>query len=243
KTSRSCPATYLKCFDPIRALFAATPEAKARGYRAAFFSFNSGEGRCPVCNGNGWVAAEMAFLPTVREPCDACGGSRYRSDALAVRYRGKTIAEVLMMTAEEAATFFAAHPKIAEPLRLMTEVGLGYLRLGQTSATLSGGEAQRLKLVAELGNRAARPTLYLFDEPTVGLHIADVALLLPVLHRLVDAGHTVVVIEHDRDVWQEADWFIELGPAGGRDGGRLLYAGPLAGVIAAQTPSARALAG
>lgn len=243
KTSRSCPATYLKCFDPIRALFAATPEAKARGYRAAFFSFNSGEGRCPVCNGNGWVAAEMAFLPTVREPCDACGGSRYRSDALAVRYRGKTIAEVLMMTAEEAATFFAAHPKIAEPLRLMTEVGLGYLRLGQTSATLSGGEAQRLKLVAELGNRAARPTLYLFDEPTVGLHIADVALLLPVLHRLVDAGHTVVVIEHDRDVWQEADWFIELGPAGGRDGGRLLYAGPLDGVIAAQTPSARALAG
>ncbi|WP_217126991.1 excinuclease ABC subunit UvrA [Hydrogenophilus thiooxidans] len=243
KTSRSCPATYLKCFDPIRALFAATPEAKARGFRAGFFSFNSGEGRCPVCNGNGWVAAEMAFLPTVREPCDACGGSRYRSDALAVRYRGKTIAEVLMMTAEEAAAFFAAHPTIAEPLRLMTEVGLGYLRLGQTSATLSGGEAQRLKLVAELANRAARPTLYLFDEPTVGLHLADVALLLPVLHRLVDAGHTVVVIEHDRDVWQEADWFIELGPTGGRDGGRLLYAGPFDGVVAAQTPSGRALAG
>ena len=242
KTSRSCPATYLKVFDPIRALFAATPEARARGYRAAFFSFNSGAGRCPVCAGNGWVAAEMAFLPTVREPCDACGGSRYRAEALAVRYRGRTIAEILAMGAAEAADFFAAHPAIAEPLRLMESVGLGYLRLGQTSATLSGGEAQRLKLVAELTQRAARPTLYLLDEPTVGLHMADVALLLPVLHRLVDAGHTVVVIEHDCDLWLEADWFIELGPAGGIEGGQLLYAGPVAGVIAAATPSGKVLA-
>jgi excinuclease ABC subunit A len=241
KTSRSCPATYLALFDAIRTLFAATPQARARGYSASFFSFNSGAGRCPVCGGNGWVAAEMAFLPTVREPCEACSGSRYRREALTVTYRGRTIAEVLAMTAEEASTFFAAHPRIAAPLKLMVDVGLGYLRLGQTSATLSGGEAQRLKLVAELAQPAPRPTLFVLDEPTVGLHLADVALLLPVLHRLVDAGHTVVVIEHDPDLWQEADWLIELGPGGGSDGGRLLYAGPVAGLAAADTPSGRVL--
>ncbi len=242
KTNRSTPATYLKIFDDIRKLFAATPEARGRGFTAADFSFNAGRGRCPVCEGTGTITVEMAFLPSVTEPCDACGGTRYRDEVLAVRYKGLTIAETLALSAEAAAQHFAAHPRLARAWQLMTEVGLGYLRLGQASATLSGGEAQRLKLVAELATPARARALYVFDEPTVGLHLADVALLLPILHRLVDAGHTVVVIEHDRDVWQEADWFIELGPGGGEAGGRLLHAGPLE-TLPATTPSGQALRG
>ncbi|MCX7946427.1 MAG: excinuclease ABC subunit UvrA [Hydrogenophilus sp.] len=241
KTSRSTPATYLGIFDPIRRLFAATPEARANGFGPSWFSFN-GEGACPVCRGNGWVSVEMAFLPAVREPCDGCGGSRFRPEVGRVRYRGERIAEVLAMDASTAASFFSAHPTIARPLAAMAEVGLGYLPLGQPCATLSGGEAQRLKLVAELTSRSCRPTLYVLDEPTVGLHMADVALLLPVLQRLVDQGHTVVVIEHDVAVWWAADWFVELGPGGGVSGGHLLYAGPVAGAVGLGTPSGRVLA-
>ena len=225
KTPRSCPATYLKVFDPIRRLFAETQEARTRGWAPAWFSFNTGEGRCPVCEGQGMITVEMAFLPDVREPCEACGGSRYRAETLQVRWRGASIADVLAMTVAQAAEFFAAHPAIARPLRWMEEVGLGYLRLGQPSPTLSGGEAQRLKLVAELSRPAHTPTLYLLDEPTVGLHLADIEKLLHVLHRLVENGHTVVVIEHDPDVWLEADWIVDLGPGGGEEGGRLVHQG------------------
>ena len=171
------------------------------------------------------ITVEMAFLPDVREPCEACGGSRYRAETLQVRWRGASIADVLAMTVAQAAEFFAAHPAIARPLRWMEEVGLGYLRLGQPSPTLSGGEAQRLKLVAELSRPAHTPTLYLLDEPTVGLHLADIEKLLHVLHRLVENGHTVVVIEHDPDVWLEADWIVDLGPGGGEEGGRLVHQG------------------
>jgi excinuclease ABC subunit A len=171
------------------------------------------------------ITVEMAFLPDVREPCEACGGSRYRAETLQVRWRGMSIADVLAMTVAQAAEFFASHPAIARPLRWMEEVGLGYLRLGQPSPTLSGGEAQRLKLVAELSRPANTPTIYLLDEPTVGLHLADIEKLLHVLHRLVENGHTVVVIEHDPDVWLEADWIIDLGPGGGDEGGRLVHQG------------------
>ncbi len=226
KTPRSVPATYIKVWDRIRRVFAETPEARLRGFGPAWFSFNSPQGRCPVCQGQGRVRMEMSFLPDAYVPCEACAGRRYAQQTLEIRYRGRTIADILDLTVDAAAGFFEAHPAIRSRLDLMSEVGLGYLPLGQTSPTLSGGESQRLKLVAELGGTGAGRTLYVLEEPTIGLHMADVERLLRALQRLVDAGNTVVVIEHNLDVIAAADYIVELGPGGGKDGGRIVFQGP-----------------
>jgi excinuclease ABC subunit A len=238
KTSRSTPATYIKVFDEIRAVFAQVPMARIRGYGPGRFSFNSEGGRCEACGGQGVVKVEMSFLPTSHAPCTECSGSRYEAGTLEVRYNGRTIGEVLAMTVEDAADFFAALPKVGGPLQLLRDTGLGYLRLGQPSPTLSGGEAQRLKLVSELtkgvgraGNarrsgRGSKSMLYLLEEPTIGLHLGDVQELLVVLHRLVDEGHTVVVIEHHLSVLAEADYILDIGPEAGPGGGELVASGP-----------------
>jgi excinuclease ABC subunit A len=226
KTPRSCPATYVGFWNDIRKLFATIPEAKMRGYDASRFSFNVAGGRCDVCMGQGIKKIKMSFLPDVRVICEACGGKRFSPQTLAVRFKDKNIGEILAMSVDEAIGFFGFHPKIHHALSLLQDVGLGYLTLGQQSPTLSGGEAQRIKLVSELTkSRLAAHCLYVMDEPTIGLHMGDVEKLIRVLHRLVDAGNTVIIIEHNLDIIAEADWIIDLGPEGGDRGGQVVARG------------------
>ncbi|HNC23666.1 MAG TPA: hypothetical protein PLU52_05620 [Opitutaceae bacterium] len=241
KTPRSTPATYLGIFDLIRQFFASLPESKIRGYTASRFSFNTTGGRCPTCEGAGRIKLEMAFMPDTYLPCDDCRGLRYGPELADIAWKGRTIGQVLELTFEEAAQFFDFHSQLEQVCRLMVDCGLGYLTLGQSSPTLSGGEAQRLKLVTELSaglatyrerSRGTLPrNLYLLEEPTIGLHLSDCEKLIRVLHSLVDQGHTVVVIEHHLDLLAEADYIVELGPVGGPEGGELLYQGPLAGLL------------
>ena len=225
RTPRSNPATYVGLFTPIRELFAATQEARLRGYSAGRFSFNVKGGRCETCAGDGILQIEMQFLPDVYVPCETCRGKRYNREALDVTWKGMTIADVLELQVEDALERFDAIPAIRNRLKTLTEVGLGYLRLGQPATTLSGGEAQRIKLATELARRSTGRTAYILDEPTTGLHFADVERLLEVLHRLVDGGNSVIVIEHNLDVIKTADWVIDLGPDGGDRGGELIAEG------------------
>jgi excinuclease ABC subunit A len=225
RTPRSNPATYVGLFTPIRELFAATQEARLRGYSAGRFSFNVKGGRCETCAGDGILQIEMQFLPDVYVPCETCRGKRYNREALDVTWKGMTIADVLELQVEDALERFDAIPAIRNRLKTLSEVGLGYLRLGQPATTLSGGEAQRIKLATELARRSTGRTAYILDEPTTGLHFADVERLLEVLHRLVDGGNSVIVIEHNLDVIKTADWVIDLGPDGGDRGGELIAEG------------------
>ena len=225
RTPRSNPATYVGLFTPIRELFAATQEARLRGYAAGRFSFNVKGGRCETCSGDGILQIEMQFLPDVYVPCETCQGKRYNREALEVTWKGMTIADVLELQVEDALERFSAVPAIRNRLKTLSEVGLGYLRLGQAATTLSGGEAQRIKLATELARRSTGRTMYILDEPTTGLHFADVERLLHVLHRLVDGGNSVIVIEHNLDVIKTADWVIDLGPDGGSRGGELIAEG------------------
>jgi excinuclease ABC subunit A len=225
RTPRSNPATYTGLFTPIRELFAEVTMAKERGYGPGRFSFNVKGGRCEACQGDGVIKVEMHFLPDVYVPCDVCHGKRYNRETLEVQYKGKNITEVLGMTVEDAHVYFSAQPVIARKLQTLLDVGLGYIKLGQSATTLSGGEAQRVKLSLELSKRDTGRTLYILDEPTTGLHFHDIALLLKVLHALRDHGNTVVVIEHNLDVIKTADWLVDLGPEGGAGGGTIVATG------------------
>jgi excinuclease ABC subunit A len=231
RTPRSNPATYTGAFTPIREWFAGLPEAKARGYEPGRFSFNVKGGRCEACQGDGVIKIEMHFLPDVYVTCDVCKGKRYNRETLDVVFKGKSIADVLDMTVDEATDFFRAVPRIRNVLETLQQVGLGYIHVGQQATTLSGGEAQRVKLAKELCKRATGRTLYILDEPTTGLHFHDVAKLLEVLHELVKGGNTVVVIEHNLEVIKTADWIIDLGPEGGDGGGEIVAAGPPEAVV------------
>jgi excinuclease ABC subunit A len=225
RTPRSNPGTYTGVFDTIRDLFAELPESKMRGYKKGRFSFNVKGGRCEACSGQGQIKIEMQFLPDVYIPCDVCHGARYNRETLQIRFKDKTIADVLDMTIDTAAEFFEAFPKITRRLETLQDVGLGYIRLGQSATTLSGGEAQRVKLSKELSRRSTGSTLYVLDEPSVGLHAADVHRLIDVLQRLVDEGNTVVIIEHNLDIIKVSDWIIDLGPEGGDAGGEIIAQG------------------
>ena len=225
RTPRSNPATYTGVFDHVRRLFAETEEAKVRGYQPGRFSFNVKGGRCDACSGDGTIKIEMNFLPDVYVPCEVCHGGRYNRETLEVHFKGKTIADVLDMPIEEAEEFFAAVPAIARHMKTLTAVGLGYVRLGQPATTLSGGEAQRVKLASELQKRSTGRTIYVLDEPTTGLHFEDIRKLLLVLQGLVDKGNTVIVIEHNLDVIKNADWVIDMGPEGGSGGGQVIATG------------------
>jgi excinuclease ABC subunit A len=225
RTPRSNPATYTGVWNDIREIFAATNDAKVRGYGPGRFSFNVKGGRCEACEGDGIVKIEMHFLPDVYVPCESCGGKRYNRETLEVHYKGKSIADVLDMTVDEAVIFFEHVPKILRKISTLAEVGLGYIKLGQPATTLSGGEAQRVKLATELSKRATGKTMYILDEPTTGLHTSDVHRLSEVLSRLTDAGNTVLVIEHNLDVIKTADWIIDLGPDGGDGGGEIIAEG------------------
>ena len=225
RTPRSNPVTYTGIFNDIRSLFAGLPEAKMRGYKPGRFSFNTKGGRCEVCGGNGYKTIEMNFLPDVYVPCEACQGKRYNRETLEVRFKGKSIADVLDMTINQAVEFFENMPTFVHKLKMLQDVGLGYIKLGQSSTTLSGGESQRVKLATELSKRDTGKTLYILDEPTTGLHFEDVKVLLGVLNRLVGRGNTVIVIEHNLDVLKSADWLIDIGPEAGRHGGNIVACG------------------
>jgi excinuclease ABC subunit A len=225
RTPRSNPATYTGLFTPIRELFSGTQEARSRGYNPGRFSFNVKGGRCEACQGDGVIKVEMHFLPDIYVPCDVCKGKRYNRETLEIRYKGKNIYEVLHMTVEDAFEFFKAVPVVKRKLQTLMDVGLSYIRLGQNATTLSGGEAQRIKLSRELSKRDTGQTLYILDEPTTGLHFYDIEQLLQVLHRLRDHGNTIVIIEHNLDVIKTCDWIIDLGPEGGHKGGEILVTG------------------
>jgi excinuclease ABC subunit A len=225
RTPRSNAATYTGVFDDIRKLFSTTPESKVRGYQPGRFSFNVPGGRCEACSGDGTIKIEMHFLPDVYVPCEVCKGARYNRDTLDVTFKNKNIADVLNMPIAEAVDFFSNQPRISRHMQTLVDVGLGYVRLGQPAPTLSGGEAQRVKLAAELAKRGTGHTIYLLDEPTTGLHFEDVRRLLTVLARLVDQGNTVLVIEHNLDVIKTADWLIDMGPEGGNGGGKIVAEG------------------
>jgi excinuclease ABC subunit A len=225
RTPRSNPVTYIKAFDQIREVFAATRDAQACGYNAGSFSFNIPGGRCEICEGDGTVTVEMQFLADVELVCEECKGTRYKSGVLDILFKGKNIYEVLQMTVREAVGFFASIPRITKKLKVLDEVGLGYLRLGQSATTLSGGEAQRIKLATFMSREVSLKTLFIFDEPTTGLHFDDINKLLTAFKRLIEAGGTVLIIEHNLDVIKSADWVIDLGPEGGSGGGRVVAVG------------------
>jgi excinuclease ABC subunit A len=225
RTPHSNPATYTGLFDDIRNIFSQTNESKVRGYKPGRFSFNVKGGRCETCEGNGVLKIEMHFLPDVYVTCSECRGSRYNNETLSILYRGKNIADVLAMSIEEAEPFFENHPKVNRALKVLNAVGLGYIKLGQPATTLSGGEAQRLKLSRELSKSVKGSTLYVLDEPTTGLHFEDIKILLKALNKLIDQGHSLLIIEHNLDVIKTADWVIDLGPEGGKGGGQIVAEG------------------
>ncbi len=241
RSPRSNPATYTGVFTDIRNLFVGLPEARIRGYKPGRFSFNTAGGRCEACSGNGYRTIEMNFLPDVLVPCEVCGGRRYNRETLEVRFKGKSIADVLDMTINQAVEFFENVPSILRKIKVLQEIGLGYIKLGQPSSTLSGGENQRVKLATELARRDTGRTLFILDEPTTGLHFEDIKVLLGVFNRLVDKGNTVLVIEHNLDVIRAADYVIDMGPGGGADGGRIMAEGTPEQVAAGSSPTAEYL--